>query len=135
MAGESDDTKGYNKFLQSLMQNPLALVFLIGVFAGGGSANVVDILKPPRPDPYTGTMGEAERAARISGDATLARVFEAESEARRVRDKAVDEKLHELKTSIQACQEYQHNHRVESAQGFARIEQIERQLKEYRYSK
>lgn len=37
-------------------------VAVVGLLAGGGGSVAVDAINPPRPDPFTGTMGRELRA-------------------------------------------------------------------------
>ncbi len=129
---EANIYDGIIRLLQSLLKNPMAFVFLIGFFAGNGGRYVQNIMDPPRVDAYTGTMGTAERDARIAGDATLARATEIERKERTEEDTRIHTDIQSIKVDIKACQEYQHNHRVEVAQLLEKIKRLEEERIYYR---
>ena len=112
MAGESDEVSRVGAKLVSLKENPMVFVFLVSFLVGGGSASGILGLSNPRPDPYTGTMGEHESRERREADARLRTELQA------------------LKLQVASCRIYRDDHRVESAKGFSRIDHIEKKVAE-----
>lgn len=83
----------------SPLQLLLAVILTTGVTNGG-----INLATDPRPDPYTGTQGQAEREARIAADATEERERvigdRAETAERKAEDMRLRAKIDELGTEV-----------------------------------
>lgn len=77
----------------------------LAVIAGGGGAFSYQTLNPPRPDPFTGTMGREMRAE-------------------------LDRDISDLRSEIKAVHAQLQQHLVRGEAGFYRIENLEREVRQ-----
>jgi len=124
--GQEDDISQFASLLAKVKQSPLVVVFIVGLFAGGSGANILNIIEPPRVDPYTGTMGAAEREARIAGDAALARAFETERKERERAHYELSEKLRLLEEKIDRLVSAVTDHNRQAERYIEKIDQLEK---------
>lgn len=121
-----DNIRRFVSLFKTAINNPYILVVCVASFTGISTDRAIDIIFPPRDDPYTGTMGDAETEARIDGDATLARgitvlreettrELQAERE-NRIREKSeLSARIQENKTTLASILSQVHSCNVETA--------------------
>jgi hypothetical protein len=82
-------------------------VVVVGLVAGGGGSMAVDAISPPRPDPFTGTMGRELRAdmmRSLEAHDTRLRVLESIAGGCGKSMEHLAETLRELKAELRALE-------------------------------
>jgi hypothetical protein len=120
MAGqEDDDTYRLGPF----GLNKPALILVASLALGTGGITGFSNISEPVPDRYTGTEGDADRDASIARD-------RAEQADRTAEDNRLRERIQKVETRLEKFDVYQHKHEVEAAQGFSRINHLEKKVAE-----
>ena len=103
-----------------IVLNRAAVILIASLALGTGGISGYSSISEPVPDRYTGAEGIADRKASIERD-------DHERQSREAEDTRLRAAVQGIRLQIAACQEYQHSHQVESAKGFGRIGQLEKE--------